>query len=389
MREGWTYKRFTEVCDVQYGYPFDSKCFTDDSNYMPLIRIRDVQRGYSDTFYSGEIPDGYTIQEGDYLVGMDGEFNIGIWGKRPGVLNQRVCKMTSSSDFLVNKYMFYFLKVCLKKIEDETPFVTVKHLSAKRINQIEIPLPPKSQQEAIVSELDEINSLLALKREQLQKYDKLAQSLFYEMFGDPVENEKGWEVKKLEQLIEIGAILYHLDGNHGGDYPRSEEFTKTGVPYIGANSINNGVIDFNLAKYLPEERAKMLKKGICQNEDVLFAHNATVGPVAILFSDCKVILSTSLTAYRCNKDFLLPYFLKMYMESNWFVCQYIGTMKQTTRNQIPITKQRKMKFIIPPLPLQQQFASRIEQIESQKQQVQAAIEKLETLLASRMQYWFE
>lgn len=202
MRKGWEYKRFTEVCDVTYGYAFDSKCFTDNPEDTPLIRIRDVKRGFSETFYNGEIPDGYKVMEGDYLVGMDGEFNIGQWGKRPGVLNQRVCKMNSSSSELINQYMYYFMKVCLKSIEDETPFVTVKHLSAKRINQIQIPLPPLSTQLAIVSELDKINELIRLKKEQLKDFDNLAQSLFYEMFGDPVENEMGWEVKKLVDNVK-------------------------------------------------------------------------------------------------------------------------------------------------------------------------------------------
>lgn len=203
MRKGWEYKKFTDVCNVTYGYAFDSKCFTDNPEDTPLIRIRDVKRGFSETFYNGEIPDGYTVMEGDYLVGMDGEFNIGQWGKRPGVLNQRVCKMNSSSSELINQYMYYFMKVCLKSIEDETPFVTVKHLSAKRINMIQIPLPPKSTQLAIVSELDKINELIRLKKEQLKDFDNLAQSLFYEMFGDPVENEKGWDKMKWKDVLTI------------------------------------------------------------------------------------------------------------------------------------------------------------------------------------------
>ena len=61
MKHGWEYKKFTDVCDVQYGFAFDSKFFTDDENAMPLIRIRDVMRGYSETFYNGEIPNGYQI----------------------------------------------------------------------------------------------------------------------------------------------------------------------------------------------------------------------------------------------------------------------------------------------------------------------------------------
>lgn len=63
-----------------------------------------------------------------------------------------------------------------------------------------MPLPPKPTQLAIVAELDKINELIQLKKQQLKDYDQLAQSIFYEMFGDPVENEKGWEVKKLGEM---------------------------------------------------------------------------------------------------------------------------------------------------------------------------------------------
>ena len=210
------------------------------------------------------------------------------------------------------------------------------------------------------------------------------------MFGDPIENEKGWDYLKLNTLIEIKAIIYHLDGNHGGDYPRSEEFVDKGVPYIGANCLCDGSVDFSLAKYLPKERANKLRKGLAKNGDVLFAHNATVGPVAYLKTEeALVILSTSLTAFRCNLEKMHPLFLRSYMQSSWFESQYKAMMKQTTRNQIPITKQKDMDFILPPLPLQQEFAKRIELIEQQKAQISSTIKDLETLLASRMQYWFD
>lgn len=69
-------KRLADICDIQYGYAFDSKCFTEDSSYPQLVRIRDVKRGYSETYYSGNYPEEYILSEGDLLIGMDGEFNI-------------------------------------------------------------------------------------------------------------------------------------------------------------------------------------------------------------------------------------------------------------------------------------------------------------------------
>ena len=95
---------------------------------------------------------------------------------------------------------------------------------------------------------------------------------------------------------------------------------------------------------------------IAKNDDVLFAHNATVGPVAILHtSEKKVILSTSLTYYRCNPRYILPDYLANFMRSFEFKSQYIQIMRQSTRNQIPITKQREFFHIIPPLDEQERL----------------------------------
>lgn len=194
------------------------------------------------------------------------------------------------------------------------------------------------------------------------------------MFGDPVENPKKYYVATLQELIDEGYITYHLDGNHGGDYPRSEEFVASGVPYVSANCIVNGEIDFSKAKFLTSERAEKLRKGIAQDGDVLFAHNATVGPTVVLHTDEeRVILGTSLTAYRCNKDEIMPSYLKAYMLSDGFARQYSGEMKQTTRNQVPITAQKKYLFLIPPIEEQNRFEAFADQVDKSKVVVSANI----------------
>lgn len=169
--------------------------------------------------------------------------------------------------------------------------------------------------------------------------------------------EHGWLVSSLQDLLSKGYILDHLDGNHGNLYPRQEEFVASGVKYISANSIVNGKIDFTKSKYLSQERADRFKKGVARNGDVIFAHNATVGPVALVESqDDKIILSTSLTYYRVNKNKVDGKYLVQYMSSSAFSRQYESIMRQTTRNQIPITTQREFLFAIPPLSEQNKIA---------------------------------
>lgn len=170
-----------------------------------------------------------------------------------------------------------------------------------------------------------------------------------------------WKILTLQELLDKNYIISHLDGNHGSLYPRNEEFVDTGVPYLSANCIVNGVLTFSKAKFLSRERALKFSKGIAQNGDVLFAHNATVGPVALLeTNEPFVILSTSLTYFRCNIENVLPSFLKHFLLSSYFKNQYLAVMGQATRNQVPITKQRTFKFLIPPLKEQDRIALKLD-----------------------------
>lgn len=158
-----------------------------------------------------------------------------------------------------------------------------------------------------------------------------------------------WDLVDIKSLMDSKIIISHLDGNHGALYPRSSEFTDNGVPYITANDFLTGVVNFNNVRYLPISRAEQFQKGIAKDGDILFAHNATVGPTAVLITDLDyVILSTTATYFRTDKEKLNNIFLRYFFESEYFVKQYSAVMRQSTRNQIPITQQRKFSVIIPP-----------------------------------------
>jgi len=190
-------------------------------------------------------------------------------------------------------------------------------------------------------------------------------------------NEGEWVEKSIQMLLDENIILSHLDGNHGALYPRSEEFTTEGVPYITANDFISGLVDFTKCKHLPLQRAKKFKKGVAKNGDILFAHNATVGPVAKLSTDLQfVILSTTATYYRCDNESLESDFLKFALSSPFFVNQYTRVMFQSTRNQVPITTQRKFNLQLPKPKEQQKIASCLSSLD---ELIAAHSDKLEAL----------
>ena len=172
------------------------------------------------------------------------------------------------------------------------------------------------------------------------------------------EFDGSWEKNSIQYFMDKKYILDQMDGNHGELYPKSEEFSIDGIPYVSATDFSSGEVDFNSCKRLPLPRAKLFKKGIAKNGDVLFAHNATVGPVTILKTDLDfVILSTTATYYRCDDNYLKNIFLKNYFESEYFIQQYFGIMSQSTRNQVPITTQRKLFISIPQIEEQTKIAT--------------------------------
>lgn len=246
-------------------------------------------------------------------------------------------------------------------------------------------LPSLEKQKDLAELFWSINDSRNAYQKLLQETDELIKAQFIERFGET--GEKGHcTTKTLQDLIDMKWITYHLDGNHGGDYPRADEFVNKGIPYISANCIVDDRIDMSLAKYVTEERANRFRKGIAKDGDVLFAHNATVGPVAILKTEKPVvILGTSLTAYRCNKDHILGEYLMAYMKNPLFIQQYERNMQQTTRKQVPITTQRKYTFIIPLLEEQKEFAKFVNQSDKSKIELKQTIEKVENIIKSLVQ----
>lgn len=360
-KSNWTYKKLVDECDILYGYPFNSKSFSTSEEDMPLIRIRDVKEGRTSTFFKGDYPQEYIIHKGDYLIGMDGEFNISPWKSADALLNQRVCKISCKTSNILMRFVYRFLVKELKKIEDETPFVTVKHLSAKKLNQIKLPIPPLADQERIVAELDLLSSIIEKKKAQLKELDQLAQSIFYNMFGDPITNEKGWEVRKLGEACKLMA---------GGDVPR-ERFSKEKTKTYSVPVFSNGIENCGLYGYT--DIPKITEKSIT------ISGRGTIGFVAKrkepFYPIIRLIVVTPIN--DIDITYLEYYAISMHFDGNGVAIP-----------QLTVPMIKNVPIPLPPLPLQQEFASKVEAIERQKSLIQQSIDEVQTMFDSRMDYWF-
>ncbi|AKB35932.1 Type I restriction-modification system, specificity subunit S [Methanosarcina siciliae C2J] len=278
------------------------------------------------------------------------------------------------------EYTFYLTK--WEKFRKEAEKYMTGSAGQRRVSKnvffsYKIPIPPFPEQQKITSILSKVDEQIEHTERVIEKTEILKKGLMQKLLTKGIGHTKfkktelgripeEWNVFKLSELLERKYILSHLDGNHGSKYPKAHEFVDSGVLYVSANAIIDGTVDISKAKYLALERAKQFTKGIAKSGDVLLAHNATVGPTALLETDQSyVILSTSLTYYRCNLQKVSNYFLKYYMESSLFQNQLGKIMKQTTRNQVPITMQRNLYFCLPSIEEQREIGNTLFCIEKQ------------------------
>lgn len=348
--------KLPDLCTIQYGYAFDSKYFTESTEGVPLIRIRDVKRGFSETFYSGTFSDEYVVKKGDLLVGMDGEFNIARWQSDNALLNQRVCRIVSN-DKVDEEYLRHLLSIKLKEIEARTSFVTVKHLSAKELNNLELTVHSLDKQHEISKFLGVCEHVIEFKQKQLVLLDELIKARFVELFGDPLDEEKATEYftncvifnpKKTEvkelQDVSVSFVPMECVGVDGS-FSIKEKGTVADY-YKGYTYFKDG--DVLLAKITP----------CFENGKVAIAENCENG---IGFGTTEFHVSRPIPGVSNSQ--WIKYLLKNKEIHELATINMTGSAGQK-RIQTPFFD--KLKVCLPPIDRQEQFAEFVTQIDKSK-----------------------
>lgn len=175
----WEVENLEECIDTQTGYPFSSELFNIERIGIPLIRIRDLITSNISTFYIGEYNQEFIVNYNDVLIGMDGEFNIVRWKNSEGLLNQRICRITSKQYNLT--YIYYSLQDILKQIERETPSTTVKHLVIKDMLSRKVALPQSEEQNKIANIISLVDAQIEDYENKKSKLEELKKGLMQQL----------------------------------------------------------------------------------------------------------------------------------------------------------------------------------------------------------------
>lgn len=399
MKEEWEYKKLGEVASFFRGLTYSGKDEVSFSNNIVLrsnnIDLNTNTINFDELKFISDsiiIPKDKKLKKNSIFMCMSNgsKLHLGkvafIDKEYPYAFGGFMGLIVPKEDELMPKMAYYYF--CSQKFKTHLSSIgngaNINNIKFVDIAKDTIPIPPKSTQLTIVSELDKINELIRLKKEQLKDYDNLAQSIFYKMFGDPVENEKGWEVKKLSSLFKVSSSKRIMQ----------EEWTKEGVPFLKVSDIVSLIRygEVSPSTFISQLKFEKLEKAnmVPMVGDILITSRGTLGLCYTIKTGDKFYFQDGMVTWLSeNSGDIIPIYITYLFSNNHFLEVLAGRANKSTVSYISIKQISQKKITIPPLPLQHLFAQRIEQIERQKSAVQKSITDLETLLASRMQYWFE
>lgn len=370
MKKDWIYKKLGEVAEIYQPKTLATSELIADGKYL-VYGANGVIGRYNE----------YNHKEKEILVTCRGATCGTINISEPySWINGNAMVVHIIDDTL----SFDFLKYSLNHL-DWTNIITgaaQPQITRQNLSPAIIPIPPLSIQRSIVSELDLLHSVIEKKQEQLRALDNLAQSLFYQMFGDPITNPMGWEIKKLGEVFEIGSSKRVYQS----------EWTTSGVPFYRAREIvklaRDGYVDNELfiTEKLYDKYAE--KYGTPKVGDILVTAVGTLGVTYIVNEKDRFYYKDGNIICLHHKGAAVDSKYVDFCFKTPFVREQIDNWSGATVGTFTIVKANTTLIPLPPLSLQQSFAAKVSAIEAQKQAITQSIKDVESLLAQRMDHYF-
>lgn len=389
----WQIKKISDVTFYQEG-PGVRK-YQYRTSGVKLLNVANLQNGKMDLTKSErfitekEAYNKYShflVDEGDLIIACSG-IKVEYFEKKMGFAKSEhlpLCMNTSTMRFKVLdedeldiKYLAYYLKTNYfkKQIQRLITGSAQLNFGPSHIRQVDIILPPIQTQNKIVEVLDKAQGLIDLRKKLIELLDQLIQSVFYDMFGDPVMNPKGWKVKTI--IDECDCIV------PARDKPKS--FTGT-IPWITINDLNqDGYTTVSKSGWgLTDTEISEVKRKKIPSNSVLMSCVGDLGITSI--NSVPVVINQQLHSFQCGKN-INPFYLRFMIPLNK---QYL--IKMATSTTVPYLNKSKCNSIplmLPPIELQNDFDQRVQKIEEQKQLMQQSLTEMENNFNSLMQRAFK
>ena len=384
-----------EVCDIGNGYAFKSTEF--QSVGTPLLRISNINNNRvsfgEGTAYVAperlETHSAYVVNNGDVVIALSGA-TTGKYGvylhDTPCLLNQRIGIIRKTpSDTLYLRYFYFYLNVLRSEILRKAEGAAQPNISTKEIGQFKIPLPPLAEQKKIAAILDAADQLRQKDQQLIDHCTALSQSLFLEMFGDPVSNLKQWK------LLSLGELCEFENGDRSSNYPSKLDIQESGKLFLSSADIKHGYFEFGSSKFISNSKYRSLKRGKCRRGDVLMTLRGNgLGRTCVF--ECEYdegFINAQMVIIRPDTKKVTPRFLVSQLNHDDVFSQLLSHSSGSAQPQFSAAEIKKFKVLVPPGELQEKFERYNDKIDVQKRQVEANMVKSESLFNSLLQKAFK
>ncbi|MCF0225678.1 MAG: restriction endonuclease subunit S [Fibrobacter sp.] len=365
MKTGWKFVKLGDVCEIYQPKTISSELLVADGAYL-VYGANGVIGRYNK----------YNHEESEVLLTCRGATCGTINVSKPkSWINGNAMVIHPKDRFVLTPDFLYY---ALKSL-DYSIIITgaaQPQITRQSLVSIPIPLPPMAEQQAIVAELDALNSIIAKKQQQLAELDRLAQATFYDMFGDPVNNDKGWNVKKLGEVCDVVT----------GSTPRTniDAYWKGGTKlWITPAELKGQLYITDTERKITDSAVSNTKLTLMPIGTVLLSSRAPIGKVAIAAKEmyCNQGFKNLVCKGDINNLYLYCFLM---LQKDYLISLGRGaTFKEISKSIV-----EKVEIPLPPLALQQSFAERMEAIERQKELVKQSIAEAQTLLNATMDKYF-
>ena len=375
MKENWTYKKLGEVCEIYQPQTISTEMLVPDGEYL-VYGANGIIGRY----------DKYNHIESEVLLtcrgATCGSINVSVpysWING----NAMVIHPIDDSVFCSRSFLVYLMKSI-----DYSLVITgaaQPQITRQKLSPVKIAIPPIETQSRIVAELDLLQSIIDKQKAQLKELDNLAQAVFYDMFGDPVENEKGWEVKRVEDLCEVSSAKRVL----------VEDVVESGIPFLRGTELTalSKVVsskDVKFTMFITPEHYERVKSitGVPKKGDILIPSINSEGITWVVDTDEPFYFKDGRVIWvHVNTDAFVSQYLS-FVISKILKANYTVLTSGATFLELKLFIIRDLVVPIPPLSLQQSFAAKIESIEKQKATITKSIEESQKLFDYTMDKYF-
>lgn len=389
----WEWKKLGEVCDIYNGStPSKKNNAYWENGKIPWFTIDDIREQGKIINYTNQKITNLALEETSVkLLPKDTVLlcctaSVGAYAltKISLTTNQQFNGLVIKKEY-ANKVVPEFLMLACSRLAKELDqfagATSFKFVSVKSLSKIEIPVPPLPIQQKIVSILERAESLKQKREQANEEADKIIQSIFYEMFG---------KIKLQDYNTKLFEII---DGDRGVNYPKSSDFLTEGhCLFLSTKNVRSYGFLLDECVFINKQKDEQLRKGKLKRNDIVLTTRGTVGNVALYDETIPydvVRINSGMVLIRANLDLLTPKYLLYLIQMPIIKNQYLKLVSGSAQPQLPIAVLKKIKLPVPPISLQNQFASIVEKIESVKHKQNQATAEINTLFDALMQKAFK